>query len=526
MNNKTFWYGTGVLGVTDCLGVGYQMYEFSPWFMPYVAYKFSGPDLAHKMQEQFSGADAANTNLVTSEMIRNGTSYTLNGAFTYSADVRGYYQVIITADVMNQMQREGKNLSTEAAKYELKERVEDQMEPYMEERGLPSRREHLFSAPSLFRGIMGKLGYKVDRDAIKEELAPNTRFLLEESRWGILNYVLKRSIQEAKELYAIKPDPNFKTAIDMLVRTKTEYNTFLNLLRIPASAAYNFIKGKFKIPDSIAAPIDTNSYVEALKHGKSVRKMLATLSYTGEDIFSPNVKFLNIWEGSDANPEAARIAARIYRLALFSVIDGNPYYLQPSPDQIAKYWQESVKEAELVASSTQDPDIGFNDADKKIMAYELIKGKIARDSRREAIESWQPPKEMFDVTSRQRRRVHAKAMQAVGEKIVGQVVTENDVMNRPEILKIYKEAYRVAASEEVGLYAFDSDKSALVQKVQKLADGEVAATLQSPAVEFYYNRLDDIEKLQVLHAFICRSLFEPLCLADGQQIFGRALDVA
>jgi hypothetical protein len=572
-NWQSFYLGVVILGGIDTGGVVAQMLWASPVFFPWVA-SFMGPEIHERISHEFSGASAANNNVITSEIMRNFTGYFVSGAYSYASSQRQALMEIVRPEVENQFRKEGKNPEDPKHGKDLEKRIEARLELLLIERGLPSNKEFLFSAPSVIRGMAKILGYKVDRESLyrskdyqqkKKEFAseqerktyeakkalhdmisakmdeaialaeqyPENRanverlkknaeeykrkslkqlesesdeesFVLEKARWGLLSHALKQSHQAALELAKAHPnDARLQAALKILKETKDKYHVVLNVLKNP-----------FKVGT-------------ALKDALDVRKMLTVLSYEGP-VVGAAVKYLDLWKEGKDQPEAAAVAARIYRQALFGLIDGHQGYLRPSLADLEKFGVEARKEAEAAFRSAS-PEVGFNDADLEIATMEIVKQKVQNAAKAQQDAAWRPEKQDW-LERHQRDRAHRLAMIEVQERLPVAVETnpamevalacgnaemicesasdnpplkaaEEVVAQNPELAAIYKESYAKALTEGVGLHPIEKAQYAPeIAQLEKIADIEQKVLSRTEVDPEYQRALErgDVARLNEL----------------------------
>jgi hypothetical protein len=459
-NWQSFYLGVLILGGVDTVGVVLQLLYVSPIFFPWIA-KQIGPEMHARISAQFSGAHAQTNNVLTSEVMRNFTGYFVAGAYQYSSSQRQALLEIVRPDVEKQMLREGKNPAESQHQKELNERIEERLELMLVERGLPSRKEFLFSAPSVIRATSQMMGYKVDREELKssrdhsETGEPN--FVLESARWGLLSHALKHAHQAAIELSSSRPgDERVLAAVRILKETKDKYHFVLNALKNPLHV------------------------VRALKDAKKVREMLTLFSYEG-DIVGGAVKYLDLWDVAKVHPEAAVLAARLYRQALFSLIDDRPEYLRPNRADLYRYQTEAHAEAEARLRSAS-PEAGFDQADVEIETLEIVKQKTMAEQKRRQIAAWAPEGDDW-LARAQTAKAHREAILAVQEAAgpefeptpAVQAALRSGRMDwlqaaddtqiddgtrllsrRPDLMDVYKETYRAALARTVGLHTAEN----------------------------------------------------------------------
>src|SRR5262249_43953783 len=92
---------------------------------------------------------------------------------------------------------------------------------------------------------------------------------------------------------------------------------------------------------------------------------------------------------SQGFPEAATVAARIYRQSLFGVLQGRGDYARPVQSQIERFGTAARAEAKIALQSA-DPAAGFNDDDVEIEALEIVKRKVQAEETRARDAKWKP----------------------------------------------------------------------------------------------------------------------------------------
>jgi len=415
-NWNSFYLGVLVLGGIDYLSGLLQLLVVSPVLFPWVA-QWISEEMHQRTTHQFSGQDAVNSNIITSEIFRNLTAYFVSGAYAYSSSQRQALLEIVRPEVEAQMRSEGEDPTdhSPSVQKQLMERIEQRIEKMLVERGLPSRDEFIFSSPSLLRGLAQKMGYKVDRDTLAEE-DKREGFLLENSRWGLINKSLKVALDEAETLARAHGDADMIEAAEMLRETKQEYNVVSNLIKNPLHPG------------------------EVLKKAYKVRKMLTILSYEG-DVIGGSVKYVDAWDKSHRNPRAATIAARLYRRSLFSLVEGKPHYIKDNAQEV----QDKLDQEEA--------------------------------------DAWKPPKKDW-LARYQTSQAHKKAI-------------KNKELD-------YKEAYRKALSEQVGLYT--EEESPLTQEAGRAADIEIKNWVENNlTAKTYLSKLDEVAQVKFLNQMYANS---------------------
>ena len=455
-NWYSFYLGGIILGGVDTAGVALQLGFVSAVFFPWVAHTFFGAAVQQRIDSQFVNAQAENGNNIRSEVLRNFSGYTVNGASSYSSERRNQFQEIIRPEVAKEFAREGKDPKDPRYAESFEDRVEEQLDMTMISRGLPSRKEFLFSAPTVVRSLAGLMGFKVDRTQPTEDGKKiRDSFVLENARWGLLGHVLKVAYQNALKLAETHPnDADAAATVELLKATKDDYHTVYKILRNPLKA------------------------VEAAKAGYKVRQMLTLLSYQGP-VIGDTIKYTNLWQAAKSNPNAAQIAGRLFRQSLFAVTNNKPLYLSPTESDIKLYISEAraAADEELKAA---DPKVGFTEVDRDILALEKVKAKVEETNAKIEASEWQPEKpDLVEVYQRSEAKSRALARAVSREQ--------------------YKEAYREELSKIVGLYALPKEQSELVRQASTAAEEEVATNLeQSDGWKQYINTLDDSGRFDFL----------------------------
>lgn len=570
-NWNSFMLGVLILGGIDTFFVGVQLLYVSPFFFPLVAGLF-GDEMKEKISKEMSGGDENINNVVTSEILRNFAGYFVSGAYAYSSKQRQVFLEIVRPEVEAQMRREGKDFKSSQYNKEYERRIEARLELVLVERGLPSNKEFLFSGPSFIRSAAHLMGYEIPREELYEsrdwiqasgkkfvteedkrkfvelrqwrkkkvdelenflrdanqypenkgEIDRITKdidkfkaatlrrmeaeedheaFVLEKARWGILSHVLKRALDATIELATVHPgDQRIAAAVEILRETKDKYHTVLNVLKQPWKARQH------------------------LREGKQVRKMLTVLSYEG-DIVGSAVRYLDLWDAAKENPEAATIAARQYRQALFAVIEAKPGYLKPGAEDLAKHLPEATLQAEEELRKAPT-EVGYNETDRDLIALEIVKQKVEAEKQAVADSAWTEPKQGL-LEKFQRAQAHRRAMARVEEEF-GTVVdmdtglemalasgdanmvlanaknipgslSERALVERPEIRQAYKEAYREELAKIVNLKILPPEESELVRKAMAEADSDITQNMErNNGWRHYFDQLDEVGQVRFL----------------------------
>ncbi len=461
-NWQTFFLGVVILGGIDTAGVVLQLLFVSPIFFPWVAQAF-GDKMHERITDQFSGQDAAANNIVTSEIMRNLSAYFVSGAYSYSSQQRQKIMEDTKADVEKRMMRRGKNPYDPRNQSELEKVTEEVIEKMLVERGLPSRSEFLFSAPSTVRSLAHLMGYKVDRTKIIGE----DSFLLEKARWGLITHSLKRAIKTLEDLQKMSRDPAIPRAIAFLKKLKSDYGV------ISATAKRPWAVGK------------------NLSQAKDARRILTLLSYEGDTVGGA-VKYLDHIPGYAQDPEAISLGARLYRQSLFSLVENKPFILQPNADQMRRYYNEALEEAQRTITNEVDAK-DKSTMDVNILALEIVKQKIEENLQREAVTNWRPEKQDW-LERKQVARAHSYALSKVAE---AEVAEPGHIQLADSNREIYKAAYADKLADIVGLRAESAQDSELVKAAMDAAASETKSSLESnPGMKQFFDNLNPEEQVR------------------------------
>lgn len=464
-NWNTFILGVAILGSIDTAFVALQLILVSPVFFPWVAQSF-GPDMKERIDQSFSGQNADMNNIVTSEIIRNLAAYLVSGAYSYSAKMRATLIEIVKPEIMKEMAAAGLNPLDKENEPEFNKRMEERIDRMLIERGLPSKKEFLFSAPSAVRKLAHFLGYEVS-NALPDVADKNDNFLLEKSRWGIVSFALKRALEAAEELSTHTAGPTTTSAIQILKNLSTKFHV---LKRMVTNWRHPW---------------------QNLKDGVEVRRALTLLSYDGA-VLDASVKYKDFWSKFNGDAEGAELAAQLFRQALFGIIQDRPGYLQPSAEESAKLLSEALEEAQQESTRVTNANAEY----VLLRAFEILKRKVAAKQNAATAQEWKPAKQDF-LERWQAARAHKVATKAVSKL---PPVESNDPVELRRISEHrYREEYRKALGRIVGLHALPAEKSELVRAVQHNADEEVEANLNSnPGMKAYVDNLNDGERVRFL----------------------------
>ncbi len=520
-NWMCFILGVLILGGVDTVGVVAQLMAVSPIVMPWVS-QILGPEKHAEVTAQFAG-DTVNDNAIYAEIMRNLTSYFISGSYAYSSDQRQTLMEIVRPDVERQIKAEGKDPLDPNNQKEITKRIEDRLEIMLVERGLPSRREFLYSGPSVFRSLYGLLGYKVDRKQLEtsadyqadkqkridagkyQEGEKVETFMLERARYGLVSRSLKVAMQSLLDLAKDQQgDSHLTSAIQILGDTTADFHALRTAFRHPSQ------------------------FPEAAKRAYRARKALALFSYEG-DLVGGGVKYLDLWEHGKADPAAATIAARAYRQAFFGTVHGQPGIVQPEFSDIEKYGAEARAEAQTAMAAT-DPKVGFDETDLQIATLENVKLKVQEETEKAEVAKWKPePVGIYE--NMQRERAHQEALVSVHNQFSGSAY-ENPALEvalargelgeavqiarssvREEIEDLitrdnrandaYRIAYRDALARIVSLYTRPDAESELVRLADESANAEIEKNVtRNPIWQRHIGTLEPLERVRFLsHAY-------------------------
>jgi hypothetical protein len=333
-----------------------------------------------------------------------------------------------------------------------------------------------------------------------EKAYDNESFVLENARWGLIRHSLKRAQGAAMELLAQDPNnAHLKAAVDILKETRNKYQVFWRIAKNPLRT------------------------VNAIKEYREIAEMLSILSRE-DDVVGTGVKYLDLWDAAKTQPEGALIAGRMFRQAFFGRIQDHPEFLKPTAESAGKYLPSArEKAAELIAAAPGE--LGYDEFDKEVVALEIVKTQVLADQKKVTAQGWQPPKQDM-LEQAQRENAHREALTKVLEATGGQVEpsplveqalaagnieavkgsmervvsdAEQELLQNPQVFNIYREAYRQALADQVGLVVRSPEQSELVKKTMDLADKEVQVNQEkNPGWAEYMKHLDEIGKARFL----------------------------
>lgn len=464
-NWNTFILGVAVLGTIDTAFVALQLLVVSPIFFPWASQAF-GNRIEERVTNSFSGGNEDMNNIVTSEIIRNLSAYVASGAYSYSSEVRNTMIEIVGPEITKEMRAKGLDPALKENETEFKKRLEARIDRLLIERGLPSRKEFLFSAPSTVRKIAHFLGYEVGNILPKSEgNTEKDKFILEQSRWGIVGYSLKRALEAAQELSVTSNGPEVNSAIQVLQSLQTRFHV---LKRMVTNWRHPW---------------------QNLKDAVDVRRALTLLSYDGP-IVGNGLRYKDLWKKFNGDQAGAELAGKLFRQSLFGLIQDQPAYLQPSSEDSAKFLLEALKQAQEEAKELTDSNAEY----VLLRSFEILKKKILERQAAAAANDWKPAKQGW-LERWQRRRAHEAAVKATSSH----VPTNTDDL---EVLKnasheAYREEYRKALARQVGLHVLPPEKSALVRMAMKAADSATEDSIKNnQGKAAYIETLHEIEKVQ------------------------------
>ncbi|MGE4133131.1 MAG: hypothetical protein AB7F86_15925 [Bdellovibrionales bacterium] len=337
-----------------------------------------------------------------------------------------------------------------------------------------------------------------------EKTYDNESFILENARWGLVGHSLKRALGAAMDLAAQEPDnERLKDTIQILQDLKQKFS---------------FVTNAIKRPWRIGA---------SAREAYQVRQTLTVLSYE-DGVVGTGIKYLDLIESAKTKPEATLIAGRLFRQSLLSMLQDRPEFVQPSEKSLEKYLPEARKEAEKLIEA-EPGVIGYDQLDREIVALEVVKKKVLDDERKERARAWRP--ESPDILDRaQREHAHREGLKAVLEQSTGlneidpiveralesgdsnlakvkkeRPLTQGEqyLLDHPESIATYREAYRKSMAEQVGLSAYPEQESQLVRESLEAAQKEIDLNLENnEGWKEYLHYLDEIDRIRfVTHQY-------------------------
>lgn len=548
-NWNSFILGVLVLGGVDTAFVVVQLLFVSPWFFPMVA-STMGDEIHSRVSEQFSGKDAENNNVVTSEIMRNLGSYFVTGAYSYSSSQRQALLEIVRPNIEKEMRDEGKDPADAENHDELMRRIEIRIDNMLVERGLPSKKEFLFSGPSVFRSLMGLMGYKVDKEELarkemkRKGMNPDDPAMKDELKRRIeaqtevpvrIEIVKEELKKDGWDLEPIDLEEKKKLGKEIAKRVAAETNTFLlekSRWGILSQALKNAVLAAKQLAEenpgnetyaSAVAMLEEarNDYhtvsrilsnplksVEAVKKGIKVRKMLTLLSYDGS-LLNMAVKHTDAWDPENRNPEGAAVAAHTFRQALYSIVQNKNYLLRPTENDLEKHREEAEKWADKQIAEAKAKGLGDEEpmersiltleAAKDLAMIESTKKIMAEEEAIRAAKAWKPEK--LGLFARwQSNRAHLRAFVRLEEKAL---LASDDPAEYAKVTSQKKTDYREFYAEElgkiVGLSTLPKEQSEVVRLAMAEAEEQVQKNLEeNPGFKMFYDGLPQKEQVRFL----------------------------
>lgn len=541
-NWNSFILGVMVLGGIDTAFVALQLLFVSPYFFPWVA-SGMGDDIHSRVVEQFSGKDSENNNVITSEILRNLGSYFVSGAYSYSSSQRQALLEIVRPNIEKEMRGEGKDPQVAENHDELMRRIEVRIDNMLVERGLPSRKEFLFSGPSVFRSLMGLMGYKIDKKAlakkemIKKGMNPEDPAMKKElkrraeaqTNINVRIEIVKEELQkEGWDLNTKDKEQQKKIGQEIAKRAAAETNSYLleqsrqgilsqilknALLAAKQMAADNpgdpvcssavamleEVRNDYHILSRIIAnPLKAK---EAIQKGIKVRKMLTLLSYDGT-LLTTAVKHVDAWDPENRDPAGATVAARLFRQSLYSIVQDKDYLLMPSEAQVEKHREAAEQMADQQIAEAKAKGLGDEEPmEKSILTLEATKKLIAAEDGEKATAAWKPAKQGL-VERLQARLADKRAKARVQEKLIFAGVPNGESSEDytfEQRQADYREFYAEELGKIVGLSTLPKEQSDVVRSAMKDAEEQVQKNLEeNPGFKRYYDSLSQMEQLQFL----------------------------
>ena|GEM_PF-6342099 len=504
-NAWTFWLGSIVLGGLDIKSVIPQMFYLNQRVLPAIGGLFSD-DLRMQMEHQYGGASAAGMNVLYSEMMRNVSSYTIHGAYSYSQEMVAFFETMVRPRIEDEVRHKQQiDPESQSGRKIVDELVRKEIEPLLVQRGLPSSDQHLFDASTMIKKGVQTRGYAADPKKLypevdmsawsKDEINKFKKekgeyFILENGRWGVLSRVLQNMVDTAQRFYELNPSETVAHALAYSKDVQAKFHKYKNWLSNPTR------------------------FGMVSREAKEIRQMLTSLSYLDDGpVFSKQLKYAHVWKGYTEDPDASELSARWFRQSLFATLEGKEYYLWPNEEQMRKFSEVALSEADTVLQAQGE---SYTEGDKKLLSIEIIKGKIAAEEHQKSVMDYRPYNKRFmdfdngvlpvrwmgeAKTDRQLAQIKERAIEDVAlqtKRPVEDFQRNPELIADPQIQPAYEDAFRNAWTDETALYTLPPQYSENVKKALDEAEETFAIAFSKEKLRYYYNSLSKADQVQLV----------------------------
>lgn len=541
MNYRTQYLGW-VLGLADCVQVFLFLMILGPWMMNQVGL---GATMGY--------ATAA---FASAEVLRNCLSYIQTGAFGYSSEVKFIALGSAQAQAKRALQADGKNPEAEANRDELNHLTEMYLEVRFKTVGLPGKDEFLYDPITMIEGISKRSGFY---SPSAKAAMPESKFVLEAGKWGLIHPALKLALKTANEMNAKSPSKIGSQTVRQLERALNERSNTKALLggawdAVTASWATENLHSAglaemydhdLAVAEKMANPsplVRVFAYTkgafkylakDSTKWSRAIRETLFVMTNTAK---SPEAyKHLpQLWRDKAESQEAAVLSAELFQRAFFSINEHDENMIAPAQELKNRFERTARRAVEAgVANepSLADPFV------KEVRVNELIFRLHGRDKQRREVLDFQPGK-----MSSGEKKVWAVVKEKVSEIWFADAVPQSDVTwnNMHAEYRDLKDPprdesgslpqgfvgmtsqqfasyrYKVTVAREfakqVGLIAESPDNSEFVRKVVIEAVAKMELHMQAPTEIAYISKLSpqdrEFYEAQVFSRFFIDSYVE------------------
>lgn len=315
VNSKTLVQGVAVLGGVDTALVAIQGYFLVQWMADLLAWGF--PELAPRVNAAYHSGDAAVSLYLMLSVVQNAVAWLSSGAYNFAHDVQTNKQTEGERVVSSVMRSEGKDPAASEHKTEYDQRVKDFVRDAMQRQGLPSEKDFLFDANTLYSKVIAFFGYvaplaqangqDTGDDKAREQMTSYKGL----ERPGSMYRALKIAITNAEAA----------AKADVASLEKAEALKVLKQVRADMSILHGFLEhpGWYFSPTGL---------LKVAKLFRKVRMDLTSLTFEGP-IDAPIHNVPESWSRT-SSPGAATLAAEGFRAAFFGLSEfapkANPIY--------------------------------------------------------------------------------------------------------------------------------------------------------------------------------------------------------
>jgi hypothetical protein len=498
VNAKTFLLGAMVMGGMDTAFVVLQYIVVVPWLCT-LAGSMLGPDGKHRIDETFDPNNPDTRNIAIRDSVRNGVSYGVGGASSYSTDSRQQFIDPIEKEVDTKLRARGKDPEAPANKKIRNKMIEAKIDVLMKQRGLPGSDQFLFDANTLFNAIPKTLGYRTP-----EGMQTDQGFILAK-RFGLTNKALKRAIQAAREESKANPSQEALDVVSILEETAGNMSFLSNGL---------------------------GHGMAGLAVARNTRQQVTLLSYEGPVDWA--VQYIPKTWKTRYSPAAAQGASLIFRQALYSYLSREGENLmKPTAEDQGKFADAAREKVmtEMIHDHQEDlKDLSSSEARQKVTlkwSYELgvrtqlAITQLARDEVQAAGDATYTPPKVDWVEKRQRRRAETAANEKMGAYLTTSG-NQTSQLSQDQLNLLWKGFYRDSMAQQVGLklgpIESGKNKTQLTaeeeiyhqayNEVEKQAEETTQGQMANHDMANYLSRMGPLERLKIESALYAAAFLQ------------------